>query len=91
MNYCENSFPRQSFYKLNNIVKLQPPWWIKIATSKPKCVYYFRSFSSKEDAIDALPGYVEDLEQEQAQGILIEIKQSNPQKLTDCESRFEEN
>ena len=86
MNCDQNSFLRQSFYKSNNIVKLQLPWWVKIATSEPKCVYYFGSFNSKEDAIDALPGYVEDLEQEQAKGILIEVKQGNPQQLTKCES-----
>ena len=82
MNCDRNSFSRQSFYKSINIDKLQPPWWVKIATSEPKCIYYFGSFNSKEDAIDALPGYVEDLEQEQAKGISVEIKQDNPQQLT---------
>lgn len=82
MNCDRNSFSRQSLYKPNNIVKLQPPWWVKIATLEPKCVYYFGSFSSKEDAIDALPGYVEDLEEEQAKEILVEIKQDNPDRLT---------
>lgn len=85
MNYYQNSFSKQSFYQPNNIAQLQPPWWVRIATLEPKCVYYFGSFISKEDAIDALPGYVEDLEKEQAKGIFIEIKQDNPQQLTQCE------
>ena len=91
MNYYQNSLPKRSFYQPNNIFELQSPWWVKIATSEPKCVYYFGSFKNKEDAIDALPGYVEDLEQEQAKGILIEIKQDYPQHLTKCESYFDEN
>ncbi|MEL6912068.1 MAG: DUF1816 domain-containing protein [Cyanobacteria bacterium J06598_4] len=86
MNYHQNSFPKQSFYQPDNRVQLQPPWWVKIATNEPKCVYYFGSFVSKENAIDALPGYVEDLEQEQAKGIFIEIKRDNPQQLTQCKS-----
>lgn len=86
MNYCNESLSEKSFYKLNNTVKLHSLWWLKIATSKPKCIYYFGPFASKEDAIEALPGYVEDLEKEQAKGILIEIKQVNPQQLTECES-----
>lgn len=86
MSYYQNSFLRQSLYKSNNIVKLQYSWWVKIATSEPKCVYYFGSFNRKKDAIDALPGYVEDLKTEQAKGIFIEIKQGNPQQLTKCES-----
>ena len=86
MNCDRNSFSRQSFYKPINIVKLQPLWWVKIATSEPKCVYYFGAFDRKEDAIDALPGYVEDLEEEQAQNILIEIKQDDPMQLTVCEN-----
>ncbi|MEO1673227.1 MAG: DUF1816 domain-containing protein, partial [Cyanobacteria bacterium J06631_2] len=57
MNYHQNSFPKQSFYQPDNRVQLQPPWWVKIATNEPKCVYYFGSFVSKENAIDALPGY----------------------------------
>ena len=86
MNYHQHSSSMRSFYRPDNVVKLQLPWWVKIVTSKPKCVYYFGSFKSKEDAIDALPGYVEDLEEEKAQGILIEIKQEHPQHLTVCES-----
>lgn len=88
MNSYQDSFSGQSLYKPNNIVKLQPPWWVKIATSKPQCIYYFGSFNSRECAIDALPGYVEDLEKEQAQGISIEIKQDNPSQLTVCGNYF---
>lgn len=86
MNYYQKSLPKRSFHQPDNIVQMQPPWWVKIATTEPKCVYYFGSFRSREDAIDALPGYVEDLEKEQAKGIFIEIKRDNPQQLTQCES-----
>jgi len=91
MNYYQNSLPKRSFYQPNNIVQLQPPWWVKIATSEPKCVYYFGSFENKEDVINALPGYIKDLDKEQAKGIFIEIKQDAPQQLTQCESYFGKN
>lgn len=82
MNYRYLDSPVQLFCKPNNRVEFKPPWWVKISTSQPKCVYYFGSFDSKPEAMEALPGYVEDLEGEGAKGIFIEIKQDYPQQLT---------
>ena len=49
------------------------PWWVKVSTSQPECTYYFGPFDKEEDAADAKPGFVEDLEQEGAQDIQAEV------------------
>ncbi|MEM7762340.1 MAG: DUF1816 domain-containing protein [Cyanobacteria bacterium P01_A01_bin.40] len=82
MNFARPYSLAQSADESDNVFNFVPPWWVKIATSKPKCIYYFGSFNSKSEAIDALPGYVEDLKSESAQGIAVEIKQEHPQQLT---------
>jgi hypothetical protein len=86
MDYPQLVLSVQSPLQPKNQFKSENSWWVKITTSKPKCVYYFGSFNSKMEAINALPGYVEDLENEQAKGIFIEIKQDNPQQLTIAEA-----
>lgn len=85
MNYLQSSFPIKSYFQPLNKVKVVPPWWVKISTSRPKCIYYFGSFNDKSEAMSALPGYIEDLESEQAKGILVEIKQDYPKSLTIAE------
>jgi hypothetical protein len=78
----DRPMPVQSFNRTDYRVEFKLPWWIKISTSHPKCVYYFGSFDNKLEAVEALPGYIEDLEAEQARGIFAEIKQDCPQQLT---------
>ncbi|QIZ71262.1 DUF1816 domain-containing protein [Oxynema aestuarii] len=56
--------------------------WAEIVTEKPGCTYYFGPFFSKQDAETATKGYLEDLQQENAQGINISIKRCKPQDLT---------
>lgn len=85
MNYLQSLISKISYFKLLNKVKVVPPWWVKISTSRPKCIYYFGSFDNKSEAMKALPGYIEDLEQEQAKGISVEIKQEYPKSLTIAE------
>ncbi len=60
------------------------PWWVKIQTENPQCIYYFGPFETAEEAIWLQDGYLEDLRQEQAQIITVEIKQSQPEDLTIC-------
>jgi len=60
-------------------------WWIEITTIDPVCTYYFGDFSSLSTAQTALPGYIEDLKDEGAQGIQVSIKRYNPDKLTICQ------
>ena len=57
-------------------------WWVEIITKTPRCTYYFGPFLSIKEANAAKSGYVEDLEQEGAQGIIIDVKRCKPAILT---------
>lgn len=57
-------------------------WWVEIVTESPRCTYYFGPFASSTEAESAKSGYIEDLEQEGAQGIKLAIKRCKPEKLT---------
>lgn len=61
-------------------------WWVEIATAQPRCTYYFGPFSSSAQAHEAKPGYIEDLERENAQGISVTVKRCKPTNLTIDES-----
>ena len=59
------------------------PWWIKVTTAEPNCLYYFGPFASEEEAIQYQPGFIEDLSQENAQQISASILRSpKPDQLT---------
>ncbi|TRT78883.1 MAG: DUF1816 domain-containing protein [Microcystis aeruginosa Ma_AC_P_19900807_S299] len=58
------------------------PWWIEITTTQPKCLYYFGPFESFSEALSHQSGYIEDLQSESALGINSEIKQCQPEVLT---------
>ncbi|MDX2216631.1 MAG: DUF1816 domain-containing protein [Oculatellaceae cyanobacterium bins.114] len=57
-------------------------WWVEVITETPRCTYYFGPFSSSKEAEASQNGYVEDLEQEGAQGIKVNIKRCKPSSLT---------
>ena len=57
-------------------------WWVEISTEIPRCSYYFGPFSKAEDAEVAKHGYIEDLEQEGAQGIEVNVRRCKPSILT---------
>lgn len=65
-----------------HLEKFELAWWVEIITTEPACTYYFGPFISAKEALLSKDGYIEDLEQEQAQGITVEIKQCHPQELT---------
>lgn len=68
---------------VNGMEKInQTPWWVEICTAQPRCVYYFGPFASWLDAKGSQAGYVEDLQDEDAQGIIVQIKRCNPEILT---------
>jgi len=74
-------------HKLKNLLpsflpKLGMAYWVEITTTSPRCTYYFGPFQNSEEAEASYPGYVEDLESEQAQGIQINIKYCKPYVLT---------
>lgn len=60
-------------------------WWVEIVTRNPRCTYYFGPFISSKEADVASGGYVEDLEQEGAQNIVVNIKRCKPDNLTIAE------
>lgn len=64
------------------VEKSELAWWVKIITTKPRCTYYFGPFANTQEAELAQAGYIEDLEQEQAQGIAAQIEWSQPRELT---------
>lgn len=66
----------------SDLAQLGRSWWVEIVTVQPKCTYYFGPFASAKEAELAVPGYVEDLEQEAAQGIAVVSKQYQPKELT---------
>lgn len=68
--------------KIPFLNKKQQPWWIKIYTTIPCCIYYFGPFDSAEEAKLEQIGYIEDLMQEKAQGITVDIVQCLPDSLT---------
>ncbi|MEH2125111.1 DUF1816 domain-containing protein [Nostoc sp.] len=67
-------------------------WWVEIVTQNPRCTYYFGPFLSSSDAKLASKGYIEDLEIEGAQGIIVNVKRCKPNNLTiadDLGERFD--
>ena len=60
-------------------------WWAEIITASPRCVYYFGPFQTYNEATDAYPGYIDDLDSEGAQGIVVIIKRCKPDVLTICD------
>ena len=79
--------------KLLDLLGLQKtakdPYWLKISTKVPGCVYYFGPFDSTLQAKALQGGYIEDLVAEKAVGIHIELEQCpQPEELTTCEGGF---
>ncbi|MBW4612130.1 MAG: DUF1816 domain-containing protein [Desmonostoc vinosum HA7617-LM4] len=66
-------------------------WWVEIITQNPRCTYYFGPFLNASDATLASKGYVEDLEFEGAQGIIVNVKRCKPDALTIAEDLGERN
>ena len=58
-------------------------YWLEITTEKPECTYYFGPFASREEAISMQSGYLEDLSNEGAENIRVNLKRcSTPEELT---------
>jgi hypothetical protein len=75
--------------KLQNLfglTKKPESYWLKITTKVPQCIYYFGPFDSSREAKMLQAGYIEDLMEEEAQGIHVELEQRDmPTELTICE------
>ena len=57
-------------------------YWAKITTESPRCIYYFGPFLSKQEALSAQNGYIEDLKSEDARGIVVKLERCKPKELT---------
>ncbi|NES84739.1 MAG: DUF1816 domain-containing protein [Moorea sp. SIO2B7] len=65
---------------ITNVLRLA--YWVEIVTNNPRCTYYFGPFINKTEAKAAQDGYIEDLQNEGAQDIVVTIKRCKPNKLT---------
>jgi hypothetical protein len=70
---------------INTLNGLGLAWWVEVITKNPNCTYYFGPFLSSVEANQASKGYIEDLEIEGAQGIIVNIKRCKPSVLTIAE------
>ncbi|MCC0177253.1 DUF1816 domain-containing protein [Waterburya agarophytonicola K14] len=69
--------------------KDQVPYWLRISTKVPQCIYYFGPFDSPLEAKGSQAGYIEDLMEEEALGIHVELEQCwQPPELTICEEEL---
>jgi hypothetical protein len=80
---------QEPFTNLLNLVGLA--WWVEITTETPRCTYYFGPFSDYKSAEMSKAGYLEDLQQEGAEGISVEIKRCKPVELTIADDLGEAN
>jgi len=67
---------------LSALESLKLAWWLEITTEKPHCIYYFGPFACASEAVAAQSGYIEDLENELAQIITVNLQRCHPQLLT---------
>ncbi|HEY9674558.1 MAG TPA: DUF1816 domain-containing protein [Waterburya sp.] len=68
--------------------KMGMAWWVEIITQEPQCIYYFGPFARASEAKLLLGGYIDDLEEEGAQVIAIDIKRGQPSNLTIIEDEL---
>ena len=66
--------------------KEKSPYWLKIGTEVPQCIYYFGPFDRASEAKASQAGYIEDLTAENAIGISVKLlRRSQPEELTICQ------
>ncbi|MFM7572832.1 MAG: DUF1816 domain-containing protein [Snowella sp.] len=65
-----------------------PKWWIKVDTQIPVCTYYFGPFESMQEAESSQVDYLQDLQEEGAEGISYVIQKCSPKHLTIAEDDF---
>lgn len=57
-------------------------WWIQVSMQSPASIMYFGPFDTYSEAESKLAGYVEDLLQEGATDMVIDIQRCHPEALT---------
>ncbi|WP_330202419.1 DUF1816 domain-containing protein [Cyanobacterium sp. Dongsha4] len=56
--------------------------WLEITTNHPECIYYFGPFLNQREAQSYTQGYIEDLKEENAIGIIAKFRRCKPKTLT---------
>jgi hypothetical protein len=64
-------------------------YWVEIETKSPQCTYYFGPFLNAADAQVACQGYVDDLRQEGAQDLTVQVLRLKPDNLTVYDDAFD--
>lgn len=82
ISLSEDALPTPSAQEDSKSSDDDMPWWVKIVTETPQCTYFFGPFDSLGEAKHHQSGYIEDLEQERARGIVVLILQDRPETLT---------
>jgi hypothetical protein len=82
MNFQNQDYTETTF--LSHLEQLGLAWWIEAITNNPPCIYYFGPFASIQQAQLYQAGYIEDLDQENAQIVSLKIQQQQPKSLTIC-------
>ncbi|VEP12872.1 conserved hypothetical protein [Hyella patelloides LEGE 07179] len=76
-------------FKLHSLInRKKNPWWVEIRTAMPCCTYFFGPFNNIKEAKQKQSGYIDDLIEEKALGITVEIKQCQPNFLTVFEEPY---
>ena len=76
---------------LHLLARLGLAQWVQIITINPSCTYYFGPFITIKEAKLAQWGYIDDLLEEGAEILSVDIKQCKPKELTVFEDKFAEN
>lgn len=69
-------------FVINQFNSLGLAFWVEIMTEIPRCTYYFGPFLTEDEAQEAEPGYIEDIEGEGAEGLHVAVKRCQPEYLT---------
>lgn len=72
----------------SNFERVEFGWWIEVCTAKPICLYYFGCFDSRLEASLAQSGYLDDLNNEGAEIVAVQLKQCKPRQLTILEDEL---
>ncbi|VEP16901.1 hypothetical protein H1P_510004 [Hyella patelloides LEGE 07179] len=86
-HYTKPSMEKHSFQPVDENPS-QLSWWVQITTISPSCIYYFGPFEHQTEATVAQYEYIQDLLEEKAKGIDIEITKTKPEVLTIYEEDF---
>lgn len=76
---------------LHLLARLGLAQWVQIITINPSCTYYFGPFLTVKEAKLAQWGYIDDLLEEGAEILSVDIKKCKPIELTVFEDEFAKN